>query len=109
MRRITSEQMNIRIILQTNTPTRGADGAVLPSWADTYTVRAGRLRKDSREFYEAQKNNSEITDIFMIRHRTGITEQMRVKFGSTYYDIIAEPDNLGDRNRQLALVCKAVE
>ena len=104
-----SEQLRLQITLQTNTPTRDSIGAVIPSWADTYTVRASRLRRDSREFREAQKNNSEITDIFMIRRRTGITEQMRVKFGSTYYDIIAEPDNVGDRNRQLALICKVVK
>ena len=107
--RVTSERLRSEITLQTNTPTRGSDGAEVDSWADTCTVRANRLRQNSREFFEAQRNNSEITDIFVIRYRSGITENMRVSYDSKYYDIIAEPDNVGDKNRQLALICKVVE
>lgn len=94
-----------RITLQTNTPTRGTDGASLDSWADTVTVWAKKAHRSSREFMAAQTINAETTDLFTIRYRSGVTAQMRVKYGTRYYDIIGAPDPDG-KQIELQILCK---
>lgn len=104
---ITSEQLRSQIVLQTNTPTRDTNGAEIASWADTYTVRARKAHKNSREFVAAHKVNSETTDLFVIRYRTGIINTMRVKFGLKYYNIIGANDS-DDHKREIHILCKEV-
>jgi SPP1 family predicted phage head-tail adaptor len=99
--------INQRITIQTNTPTRGTDGASLDSWADTATVWAQKVNQGSREFEAAHKVNSETTDLFIIRYRSGITTKNRVKYGTRLYNIIGAPDPDGGQVK-LQLLCKEV-
>ena len=98
-------KLNQRITLQTNTPTRGTDGASLDSWADTVTVWAQKIHNGSREFAAAQTINAETTDLFKIRYRDSVTAQMRVKYGTRYYGIIGAPDPDG-RQIELHIFCR---
>ncbi len=100
-------KLNQRITLQTNTPTRGSDGASLDSWADTVTVWAEKSHQSSREFFAAHKVNSETTDLFIIRYRSSITTKNRVKYGARFYNIIGAPDPDGGQVK-LHLLCKEV-
>ena len=104
---MSGEKLRHAIVLQTNTPTKATDGSETPSWADTATVRASKEHQASRKFFAAQKVNAECTDIFTIRYRSDVTTNMRVKFGTRYYDIIGAPDPDGMR-RELQLLCKEV-
>jgi len=104
---LTSEQMRNQLTIQTNTPTRGTSGAEVDSWADTVTVWTRKAHKNSREYFAAQKVNSETTDLFIIRYRTGVTTKNRVKYGSSYYDIVGANDPDG-RKKEIHLLCKEV-
>jgi len=107
MRRINTERLNVRITLQTNTPTRSADGGQAASWADTVTVWAEKSHKSAREFFAAQRLSAELTDLFIIRYRSDVTVTQRVKYGTHYYGIVGafDPDA---RRRELHLLCKEV-
>ena len=99
--------LNQRITIQTNTPTRGTNGETVDSWADDFTVWARKAHQNSREFYAAHKVNSETTDLFVIRYRSGITTKNRVKYGSRYYDIIGPNDPDGGKV-EIHLLCREV-
>ncbi len=96
--------MNQRITIQTNTPTRGTDGASVDSWADSVTVWAEKLYRGSREFMSLQSVNAEITEVFIIRNRS-VDAQDRIKYGSRYFDIIGTFDPTG-RGVETHILCK---
>ena len=99
--------LNRRIIIETPTITRDTYGAEILTWSTLTAVWASKQHKASREFYVAQKINSEITDLFVIRFRTGLTTKMRVNFDAKYYDILGADDPDG-RRVKIQLLCKVV-
>jgi SPP1 family predicted phage head-tail adaptor len=104
---INAGDLNLRIILQIPTISRGTDGAEIKTFITHATVWASKKHKTSREFYSSQKINAEITDLFVIRYRSGVTTRMRVSFDGKYYDILGADDPDG-RRRELQLLCKEV-
>lgn len=97
-----------RITIEEFTPSRGSDGSVSKTWSTYATVWAEKKHKTSREFFSAQRINSEITELFTIRYKSGITTKMRVSFNSKYYNIVGADDPDGKR-REMQLLCKVVE
>ena len=104
---LSSNQLRAEITLQTNTTSKATDGSETASWADTYTVRASKEHQNSRKFWAATKVNTETTDLFVIRYRDSVTAQMRVKYGTRYYDILGAPDPDG-KKREIHLLCREV-
>jgi len=97
-----------RITIQAATVTRDAHGGEIPTWVSLATVWASKAHKSSREFFAAQKMNSEITDLFIVRFRHGLNAKMRVlHFGNTY-DLIGTPCDPDGKRQELQLLCKAV-
>lgn len=107
-RYINSGQLRSEIAIQVNTPSRGTNGELVDSWADSLTLRARKDNKLLREYFASDKVNSEVTDLFVVRYRPGITNKMRVRHGTRYYDIIAQPPDPSDRKRELHILCKEV-
>ena len=105
---ICSRKLNKRIAIETSTPTRDTTGSVIPIWSTFATIWASKQHKTSREFYAAQKVNSEITDLFVIRYLPGVTTKMRASYDGKYYDILGADDPDGGR-REIQLLCKAVD
>lgn len=99
--------LNLRITIETPTVTRDTYGSEILTWSTLATVWASKQHKTSREFYVAQKINSEVTDLFIIRYRAGITTKMRVNYDGRYYDILGADDPDG-RRVGIQLLCKAV-
>lgn len=101
-------ELRNRITIESYTATRGTMGGEVKTWATVATIWASKAHQTSREFFAAAKVNAEITDLFIIRYRSGITPKMRVSFDSKYYDILGADDPDG-RRRSLHLLCKVVE
>jgi len=101
-------ELNQRITIQQATTSRDGYGAETKTWATHATVWASKKHSTSRELYAAQKVNAEITDLFIIRYRAGVTTRMRVSYNGKYYDILGADDPDG-RRREIHLLCKVVE
>jgi SPP1 family predicted phage head-tail adaptor len=82
-------ELNTKILIQSKTITRGADGSEIETWATTITTRSKKETKGSREFYSAQKINAEISALFVILYRSAtITRDMRILEGTRVFEII---------------------
>ena len=68
---------------------------------------ASVITTGGREFYAAQKLNAEVTAVFKLRYIEGITNLMRVKYGSRYFQIFFV-NNVDEKNEFLLLSCKEV-
>lgn len=100
-------QLRHRVTIQAKTITRGTDGSVIESWADTATVWAAVEPLTGREYWAAQQINAERTVKFRIRYRSGITPQMRISYSSRTFDI-KSVINVEEQNRELLLMCEEV-
>lgn len=67
---------------------RAPDGSEIVEWQDEFSVWAEYLVKSGREFYAAQKINSEISAAFKLWYRCDIVPTMRIRAGNRYYDIL---------------------
>lgn len=82
-------------------------GAPIEQWNNTLTTRAGIYPLSGREFYAAETVNSEVTHKINMRYMTGLTPDMRIKFGDRYFNIISII-NFQERNIMLQLLCREV-
>ncbi len=82
--------MNKIIDIQEATITYNSYNEPIETWANVkgltnlYTTV---INKGGKEFYAAQKLNSEITMVFKLRDIEGITNLMRVKYDNRYFSI----------------------
>lgn len=74
-------------------------------WVDVATARAAINPLSGREFFAAEQNNSEVTHKVKMRYIAGVLPNMRIKFGTRYFGIIAVL-NVEERNRELQIMCK---
>lgn len=80
-----------------------------PTFEDYCTVWAKVEYLKGREFWSAKAVNAEQTVRLIIRYRTDITADMRVKFGGNTYEIIAPPMPLDNKKRWLVILCSEVK
>jgi SPP1 family predicted phage head-tail adaptor len=105
---ITIGDLFSKIEIQSNTPTRGADGSEVDKWSTTITTRAKIETTGGREFFSAQRINSETQALFTVRYRVAtITPDMRIKVGSKLYQILFV-NNINNRNRVIQIAGKEV-
>jgi len=102
-----SRKLDQRIILQQASYTRGADGSSIATYSTLATVWANKAHKSSREFWAAQKINSEVTDLFVIRYRKLMNTTMRIVHDGKTYNIIGTDDPDG-RRREFHLLAQEV-
>jgi SPP1 family predicted phage head-tail adaptor len=95
-----------RVKLQQAAETRDAYGAVTAGWVDVATVWAAVEPLAGREFFAAKQVNAEATGHVRIRYRAGVLATMRVVYGTRVFEIIAPPNNVEERNRELILMVK---
>lgn len=78
-----------RITIEQLTTTQDVYGGIIETWSTFKTVWAEISPLRGREFWEAQQINSQIAGKILIRYVDGVTPDMRVKFGSRYFNIEA--------------------
>lgn len=103
-----SGDLRKRITLQRPVVTRDAEGDETRTWMDVRTVWAQIEPLSGREFFEVQVQTGEITTRIRIRYMQGITTMWRVKYRARYFEIVAPPINLNERNLYLDMMCKEI-
>jgi len=94
-----------KLEIQENTPTRNAVGEEVDSWTTVATVWASIEPLSGVELLNAQQVAAETTVRIGLRYRSGVTAAHRIKFGARIFDINVV-SNVGERNRELQLLCK---
>lgn len=98
-------QLKHRITIQDLTSGVDSYGSATDQWTDVCTVWAGIFPLSGKAFFEAEMMNSEVSHKINIRYRAGIKPDMRVKFGSRYFQIISVI-NFQERNAEMQLMCR---
>lgn len=93
-----------QVVIQQPSATQNTRGEEIPSWATFLTVRAAIEPLNGRELLAAQSIESQVTTKITIRYQSGITPDMRIKYGSRYFDIQAI-QNIEERNRMIEMQC----
>jgi len=92
-----------KITFQTATDTSDNMGGYTQAWTDTYDCFAAIWPLKGTEALEAMKLEHAVTHRIRIRYRSGITADMRIKFGSRYFDIVSSI-NPDERNVSLDIM-----
>ncbi len=96
---ISAGELTKKITIQVNNPTKQPNGSKLPVWSNLKTVWSNIVTEGGKEFYTAQKLNSEVTAVFHIRFFSGLTTQHRILYGTRVFDILFV-NNVGERNEE---------
>lgn len=90
-------------------------GGQTTSWVDLVSgttaptsIYAAIWPLSAKEQISSQKEIGTITHKVRIRYRPGVTGDMRVKYGTRYFNILGPAINAGSENRVLDLICKEV-
>jgi len=70
-----------------DSPPQNSYGEPSWSWATFATRWAEKIDKSGREFFQGGVVG-EISCVFKVRYIDGVTQKMRIKCGSDYYDIV---------------------
>ena len=101
-------QLRHRIDIQVALNSRDSYGASTQEWVTFLSgIRASVEPLSGKEFFAAQKVDTEITHSIKIRYRTGIKPSMRVKYGARYFDI-KSVINIKEECKDMHLMCVEV-
>ena len=94
-----------RVTIKKQTDAKDEYGERLDDWVDVATVWAAVEPLRGREFFEAFRENAEVTTRIRIRYRDDVDRTMIVQHGTTEFEIlhIIHPEV---RKRELQLMCK---
>jgi SPP1 family predicted phage head-tail adaptor len=93
------------ITLQTNAITKNSYGEPSDTWVDTVTTRASISPISGREFFDAERTNSEVSHKVSFRYVEGVNPKMRVSFNNRFFEIISVI-NFQEMGVELQLLCK---
>ena len=85
------------IEIQARAVTLSAAGEPTGTWSTSKYAWASITPIRGLEYFSARQEQAAVTHRVRIRYVSGITAEMRVKFGSRYFDIISVL-NMGERN-----------
>ena len=76
-----------RVTIQDKSVSQNTYGEEVITYVDWATVWAAVEPLRGREFLEGRQITAEVSTRIRIRYRSGISPEMRVKFGSKVYDV----------------------
>lgn len=95
-----------RITLERESVTRNQFKEEVREW-QPYAKRWADVRPlGGKEFWAAQQVIDDLTHEVRLRFMPGINAKDRVVFAGRVFDIVAPPVNVGERNRELVLMCR---
>lgn len=99
-------QLDREITIQSPPTGRNADGSPNRNgtWTDVAMVWARKRDASAQELVEGRARQGEVETVFTIRHRTDVTHDMRVKYGSEIW-LIEGITEIG-RSEALQLACR---
>lgn len=97
---------NKRITIQSPTGTNNSftDNE---SWAGFATVWAAIFPLQGKAYFEANRENTEVTARLDIRYLAGVVRNMRILYKEHIYEII-DAINVNEANREMQLMCREV-
>ena len=96
-----------RITVQKRTATRSASGAVVESWSTHVTAWASVEPLRGQEYLAAKAQDAAVDIRIRMRYQAGITQTMRVLYGSRVFEIVSVIHIL-EKKRELQLMCREV-
>ncbi len=94
-----------RVMIEVPVETQGPDGSVIRTWEPFATVWASIEPLAGKEYFAAEREQSDISHRIRMRFIGGITPRMRVSFESRIFEIESAL-NVSERNRELILMCR---
>jgi SPP1 family predicted phage head-tail adaptor len=94
-----------RIAIEQVTETQDTDGSVIETCSIFAAMQASIEPISGREYIAAQSTQADVTHRINLRYMPGITPKMRVNYNSRIFDILSVI-NVGERNRELQLMCR---
>lgn len=95
-----------RLTLETPNTTADSFGEETEAPYTTLATVWGSIEPLSgNERLRMQQVQAEVTHRVRIRYRSGVTPELRVKFGTRYFNILSVT-NWEERNRELEIMCK---
>jgi SPP1 family predicted phage head-tail adaptor len=106
--RINPGELRHIITFQKKSGTKNEYKEKINEWVDVMTARAAIYPLSGKEFYAAEKMNSQVTHKIHIRYNPiqTITSDMRIKFGTRIFELISPPINFQEKNIEIQLLCK---
>jgi SPP1 family predicted phage head-tail adaptor len=81
-----------------------ASGEIPYTWSDYTTTWVDIVPQTAREYRDAAAVRGDMTHLIKMRFDSGVTNQMRLKYGARTLNIVSAI-NVGERDRELQLVC----
>jgi SPP1 family predicted phage head-tail adaptor len=109
MERLTAGELDREITIET--PTKGRHSThknPILTWNPfAESVRAKRMPEGGREFFQASQVNAEMTDLWKIRYRPGLSTEMRLVEAGQVYEIVGIDDESLGRKIGILVSTKA--
>jgi SPP1 family predicted phage head-tail adaptor len=105
--RINPGEFRHIITFQKETNIENAYGETDNIWEDVLQTRGGIYPISGKEFYAAERVNSELSHKVNMRYVPNITPDLRINFEGRIFQIISVI-NFQERNVELQLLCKEV-
>ena len=96
--------MRHRITIEAPVETQAADGSILTTWETYIEAWASIEPLIGREYFAQQREQATVSHKIRMRHIAGITHKMRVAWGTRLFEIESVL-NVGERNREIVLMC----
>jgi len=96
-----------RITIQEGTSTRSASGAVVEGWVTHVAAWASIEPLRGQEYLAAKAQEAAVSVRIRMRYQAGITQAMRVLYGSRVFEIVSVINYL-EKNKELQLMCKEI-
>lgn len=108
--RINSGDLRHPVTIYSRTATKSDEtGADVETWTEVFAqTRANMNPEGGRKVFDAGRFNGEDFETAEVRYRAGITTTMRLKFRSTYFEIL-DWDNIDEMNVQLMLQLRRID
>ncbi len=97
--------MRHRITIKRPIEAQAADGSVIRTWETFTTAWASIEPLAGREYFAAAREQADISHRIRMRFAEGITHKLRASFESRIFEI-ESVINVGERNRELILMCR---
>jgi SPP1 family predicted phage head-tail adaptor len=102
---VRAGKLRHRITIEQVAETQDSDGSVIETWSTFANAQASIDPISGREYFAAQTTQADVTHRISLRFISGVIPKMRVKYGSRNFDILSVI-NVGERNRELQLMCR---
>lgn len=97
--------LRCRVTIEEPVETEGADGSIMTAWETFATTWASVEPLIGKEYFAQQREQATVSHRIRMRQIAGITHKMRVVWGARIFEIESVL-NVGERNREIVLMCQ---